>query len=385
MKVIDLFAGAGGLSLGAARAGFEVAASVEIDRAALATHRRNFPGTKHLDLDIAKLSGETLLCESGVSAGQLTGLIGGPPCQGFSTMGKQDVSDSRNDLFQHFFRLVSETKPTFFIAENVRGILQPQYDSIRERAFSLVRDDYKLLPALEVSANQWGAPTSRKRVFFVGVAKNAPWTLDAADFALACNAVEEVRVAEALQGLPDKIDPSWQKYEDSWQARSALTMDSEFLKRVQGMIPRGVGHPEDLYRYHDRGEVSGNFGTRHSATVEARYAALAPGEKDQISKSVRLNTEGFCPTLRAGTGSDKGNFQAVRPIHPCEPRVITVREAARLQGFPDWFTFHTSKHQSFRQIGNSVSPLVAERTMSLIYKKARQAPVPSMDAGSTRS
>lgn len=88
--------------------------------------------------------------------------------------------------------------------------------------------------------------------------------------------------------------------------------------------------------------------------------ALLPGKKDAISKAVRLAADGFCPTLRAGTNREKGSYQAVRPIHHILPRVITPREAARLQGFPDWFVFHRTKWHSFRQIGNSVSPIVAE-------------------------
>jgi site-specific DNA-cytosine methylase len=100
--------------------------------------------------------------------------------------------------------------------------------------------------------------------------------------------------------------------------------------------------------------------------VEKRYEKLNFGEQDKISKSVRLKPDGYCPTLRAGTGSDKGSYQAVRPIHFKEPRVITPREAARLQGFPDWFVFHETKWHSFRQIGNSVSPIVAEAILKTI-------------------
>ena len=93
---------------------------------------------------------------------------------------------------------------------------------------------------------------------------------------------------------------------------------------------------------------------------------LKPGEVDSVSKSYRLKYKGFCPTLRAGTGSDKGSYQAVRPLHPTENRVITPREAARLQGFPDWFQFHSTKWHSFRQIGNSVSPILAEHILRVV-------------------
>lgn len=110
------------------------------------------------------------------------------------------------------------------------------------------------------------------------------------------------------------------------------------------------------------------MGTIHTDEVINRYKKLSFGETDKISRSQRLNPNGFCPTLRAGTGSDKGSYQAVRPIHPTQARVITPREAARLQGFPDWFRFHPTKWHSFRQIGNSVSPLVAEAMLLPLYK-----------------
>ncbi|HFX4291534.1 TPA: DNA cytosine methyltransferase, partial [Escherichia coli] len=101
--------------------------------------------------------------------------------------------------------------------------------------------------------------------------------------------------------------------------------------------------------------------------VKARYSSILPGMVDPVSKSKCLLWDGLCPTLRAGTGSDKGSHQAVRPLHPEEGRVITVREAARLQGFPDWFVFHHTKWHSFRMIGNSVSPLMSKHIMGEIY------------------
>ena len=108
--------------------------------------------------------------------------------------------------------------------------------------------------------------------------------------------------------------------------------------------------------------------TRHSKKVIERYSEIKQGETDRFSKSRRIDPDGFCPTLRAGTGRDKGSYQAVRPLHPTENRVITPREAARLQGFPDWFQFHPTKWHSFRQIGNSVSPILAEYILSVIKK-----------------
>ena len=141
---------------------------------------------------------------------------------------------------------------------------------------------------------------------------------------------------------------------------------SFFNDRAQSHIPHGVGDEFAIDAFNEAGYTSGCFGTVHGPDIAARYHNLKPREKDPISKSVRLDFDGFCPTLRAGTGSDKGSYQAVRPIHPSQPRVITPREAARLQGFPDWFLLHPTKWHSFRQLGNSVSPIVAERILTAI-------------------
>jgi DNA (cytosine-5)-methyltransferase 1 len=362
-NIIDLFAGAGGLSLGAARAGFTVKAAVELDKHAVATHSRNFPLSKHLALDVAKLAGEELLHLSDLKMGELDGLVGGPPCQGFSSMGNRDVADARNDLFAHFFRLVSETKPAFFVAENVPGILSERYDEVRSAALSLVPPAYRVLDPITVQANLYGAPTLRKRIFFIGYLPTRFSVELTKEHFGPPTQVEAAIVSMALQGLPTRIDCRWQSEEMGW--RPATSCGGTFLaSRITSSVPVGVGNAALMERYFDKGEVSGCMGTRHSDDLRRRYRALKYGETDAGTKSRRLDPNGYCPTLRAGTGAEKGSYQAVRPIHYSSARVITPREAARLQGFPDWFVFHSTKWHSFRQIGNSVSPIVAERILT---------------------
>lgn len=365
-KIIDIFAGAGGLSLGGARAGFDLAAAVEIDSRAIETHSKNFPASKHLVLDVASLSGKELLNAADVRQYELAGLVGGPPCQGFSCIGKRDVMDTRNTLFSHFFRIVSETKPQFFLAENVTGILRPEYEQIRSAALAQVEKEYDIHPPFTVCATDCGAPTTRTRVFFVGIRKDSVKTLSENFGSMS---EQGIKVSDALSGLPIEIDPLWQSEESGWRPVEDWETDiaMNFQERVIGVIPDGVGHLPSLERYFEREEISGCMGTRHNSDVAARYGALGAGKRDPISKSVRLNPDGYCPTLRAGTDKTKGSYQAVRPIHPSQARVITPREAARLQGFPDWFVFHSTKWHSFRQIGNSVSPIVAEALLSKIY------------------
>jgi DNA (cytosine-5)-methyltransferase 1 len=362
--VIDLYAGGGGLSLGAARAGFRVVAAVENDRHALETHTRNFPQTIHVNADVSSFNGDGLLEVAGLRRGALDGIIGGPPCQGFSFMGHQRVDDNRNDQFVEFFRLTGDVQAKFFLAENVPGILDNRYDALRDRALSYVADDYDILNPIRVVASEYGAPTVRTRIFFIGYQRRYfnPLTEEMFD---PPDDVTEVYVRDALRGLPNDIDPDWQREEQGWQ-RVRYNRTGYYSDRLAGHIPAGVGDPDTLERYEGRGQVSGCLGTRHSPEVAARYEALAPGDQDAVSKAVKLAADGFCPTLRAGTGRDRGSYQAVRPIQHLRPRVITPREGARLQGFPDWFVFHPTKWHSFRQIGNSVSPLVAEQLLRVL-------------------
>ena len=363
-SVVDLFCGVGGLSLSAARADFDIALAVEFDKHAVAAHQKNFPGVKHLQSDISQLSGLTLLQQAGLAANELDGLVGGPPCQGFSAIGRRNIDDERNSLFVKFFELVSECRPRFFVVENVPGILEDKYDDVRARAFEHIPADYTLLNPMKLRASDFGAPTTRERVFFVGYRSDDMEALTPTDFS-APNTIAPVLVEEALCGLPLEICHEWQTEELSWRKLEQLP-NSLFGRQVAGHIPDGVGDARAIQRYRDEQYVSGCFGTRHSVEVQARYEGLRPGERDAISKSQRLKLDGFCPTLRAGTGPDKGSYQAVRPIHPTVGRVITPREAARLQGFPDWYQFAPSKWHSFRQIGNSVSPIVGEAVFRVI-------------------
>jgi len=361
-KVIDLFAGVGGLSLGAARAGFHVVLSVEKDKHALASHKKNFPYSLHSGTDISTLDGESLLEIANLKNGELDGLIGGPPCQGFSSIGHRNVEDSRNTLFAKFFCLVAESRPKFFVAENVLGILSPQYDSIRESALKCVGDGYKMLAPFRVKASDYGAPTVRERVFFVGIRDDCSnHDIDIRISAPPTN-IKAVTVKEALKGLP-RIRSTWIEEHQGWRKLTS-TPEGEFGEYSKHRIPLGVGDLSGITSYKNDSLVSGCLGTEHSDEVKMRYGNLKPGERDSVSRSVRLVADGFCPTLRAGTGPERGSYQAVRPIHHNSPRVITPREAARLQGFPDWFQFAPSKWHSFRQIGNSVSPIVSEAILS---------------------
>ncbi len=376
-NVIDLFAGAGGLSLGAARAGFNISAAVEVDTHAMDSHRANFPHAVHIQRDIMTLNGQELLRLAGIHQEELTGIIGGPPCQGFSSIGHGNVNDFRNRLFVKFFELIEDLQPTFFLAENVPGIMNSKYDDIRNEAFGHVAN-YNILDPICVKANEYGAPTTRMRYFFVGYLLNGriePIISKDIIRMQVCNN-ERTNVRKALEGLPGDIryrkknSSGLKKLTQNYSNANAQHEQSDFFyQRVTGMIPYNVGNQEYINTYQIRHIVNGFYPTKHATDVRARYARLAFGQQDRVSKSTRLDPEGYCPTLRAGTGPEKGSYQAVRPIHYNYARVITPREAARLQGFPDWYKLPNTIWHGFRQIGNSVSPIVAEQVLSAIYQK----------------
>ncbi len=373
-NVIDLYAGAGGLSLGASRAGFDVVAAIEIDKHAVETHKKNFPQTVHISKDIRNVTIDDIEYSTGLSVSNITGVIGGPPCQGFSYIGQGDVEDDRNLLFRRFFEIVRDIHPVFFVAENVPGIMREKYHKIREEAFNLVKREYIILDPVLVNAAEYGAATNRTRYFFVGIRNDLDISLSIDDFTQA-KIPEEKRtlVSQALEGLP--LNLSYSKDQTGicaidksyYDKRRRHLQNSFFYSRVTDMIPKGVGNPTFIQGYKKKHETNGFLMTDHSKRVADRYKELKYGEQDKISKSYKLNPDLFCPTLRAGTGPDKGSFQAVRPIHYTEARVINPREAARLQGFPDWFELPGTIWHSFRQIGNSVSPIAAEAVMRVIY------------------
>lgn len=361
-KVIDLFAGVGGLSLGAERAGFDVALAVELDKQAIKSHSVNFPKSIHWEADIGRVTGKELLGQAGLKG--VEGIIGGPPCQGFSTIGRRDANDPRNRLYRHFYHIVSEVKPEFFIAENVPGILSDASRPILEDALNLVRKDYEIIGPVKVNASKLGAPTIRTRVFVIGLRKDARVKNLSEESLLLGEVTKKTNVEMALYGLPELVEANWK--EDGYEKWERLSSRGEgwFYSKLYGEVPENVGDPESIKRLREYNEVSGCIGTLHKEHVVDRFRNVIPGGKDNISKATRLDPKGFCPTLRAGTGSDRGSYQAVRPLHPTQPRVITPREAARLQGFPDWFQFNPTKWHAFRQIGNSVSPIVSEYLLS---------------------
>ncbi len=365
-SIVDLFCGCGGFSLGAELAGLHTLAAIDIDPILQSGYKKNFPLSNAVEGNVADIafSDWHLL----IGHQRPHGIIGGPPCQGFSRIGKRQKDDPRNNLVHHFYRHVKELRPKFFIMENVQGILDEENLETLTTGIDQVSDFYSIIGPFVINAADFGAPTNRHRVLVVGYDPNEVSELTAQDFTVQ-HIGKLTTVRDAIIDLPAPIPKKSSDKEYEWASYPTKSKRniSNYAKLMRTPPPLGVGWPEALKKF-NAGWISGLAETKHSDAIAARYESTPGGKVDAISKSYKLQWHGQSPTLRAGTGSDKGSFQAVRPLHPSIGRVITVREAARLQGFPDWFVFHPTKWHSFRMIGNSVSPIVSHKILSIILQ-----------------
>jgi len=366
---VDLFAGAGGMTLGFEQAGFDVLASVEIDPVHCATHQFNFPMCSILCQDVAQLRGSEIRKKSAIGGREIDVVISGSPCQGFSMMGKRDVDDPRNSLIFHFQRLVLELKPKFFVMENVPGIASGEHkkllniliNSFLEAGYQ-VEENYQVLNALN-----YGVPQARKRLFLIGCKEGyelpkypqpttIPPKIKVPQRYKKVNLPAVPTVWDAIGDLPE-VDNYSELLDRDW-------VIAEYGKcSTYASIMRGIEGLDDDYSYdreYDRQILSCSLRTKHSVECMERFQAAKHGEKEPISRFYKLHPEGVCNTLRAGTDRARGAYTSPRPIHPIAPRCITVREAARLHSYPDWFRFHVTKWHGFRQVGNSVPPRLAK-------------------------
>jgi DNA (cytosine-5)-methyltransferase 1 len=390
---IDLFAGAGGLSLGLEQAGFDVVAAAEYDPVHAATHEFNFPRTEVLCADIAALEPEALrnAAREGMEAhggdaaawdGELDLIAGGPPCQGFSLIGRRLVDDRRNRLVFHFFRLVSELRPRYFVMENVPGMARGGHAGILDELIAEFEEaGYRFPENREdkhriLNAADFGVPQDRNRLFLIGTRKDQP--------NLALPPSPTVRPApkrssetaaggesdlpfgptvwDAIGDLPNlNRFPSLAISDETALSEAAVqsmaSTASPYARRMQRLDvdPGDRSRP----RKWDAARLTGSMRTQHTEKSIRRFRATKPGQTEPVSRYYRLDSEGLCNTLRAGSGSERGAFTSPRPLHPTFPRVLSNREAARLHSFPDWFRLHRTKWHGFRQIGNAVAPLVA--------------------------
>ena len=364
---IDLFSGCGGMSLGLEAAGFDIAASVEIDPIHSLIHHYNFPYSATLCRDITKLSSQEIIDkvrDRGFS-GEISLIAGGPPCQGFSHMGKRQLDDPRNQLIFEYVRIVRDIQPRYFIFENVPGLNTAKYQPFLKQLvaeFSLA--GYCVVQPIQVlEASVYGAPQKRKRLIILGYRQDvSPISYPNSDELTRDKASFFASVRAAIG--------------DFSQIPVFIGCDRGItVNRLRYTKPRNsfALKPQGIYSLcHQRASnnlVWGHLGSRHNPTSQARFRATTPGRQEAISHFFKLAPDGLSNTLRAGTSRDRGAHTAPRPIHYQEPRCISIREAARLHTFPDWFQFHRTIWHGFREIGNAVIPLLAKHLGTEIISK----------------
>lgn len=337
---IDLFSGCGGFHLGLEREGFEVVAAVESEAIHCETYSKNFPRTQIFNTDISVLNPLELALPSEIDL-----VVGGPPCQGFSNIGKKQTSDLRNNLILEFARFVTALSPKYFIMENVRGMLNERYKPLLNCFFALVEEaGYKILCPRILNAKDYGVPQNRLRVFFLGHRLDVP-AISYPEIPIfnPC-----ITVAEAIGDLPEPEDYPELLYSDRTIAKWKENTSS------YGMLMREV----PLNRQITPNLFTNSRLAKQEPGTRERIAATPVGKQEPISQRQRLDPNDVAPTVRAGTGKN-GRFTSLFPIHPWADRVITVREAARLQSIPDWFELHKTRLYGGQQVGNAVPPLLA--------------------------
>lgn len=346
------------MSLGFEQAGFRVAAAVDIDKINVETHLKNFPECRAWCADLSCTSAEQVRCETGIGSLSIDAVFAGPPCQGFSLIGKRLREDPRNLLLYELARLVAELSPRYFVVENVEGILLGKAKEMLDSFVLRVETSGYCVakPIRVLDAAEFGVPQRRRRVFILGhkaglAAPEYPRPLSARNHTGAMAPT----VWDAIGDLPNIGKYKYLLKSDAYLG--ALGMPSPYARILRGEI--SDPYDKATERHVNGAGLGGCLRTQHTAETIKRFANTKQGTYDEVSRFYRLTRNGFAPTIRAGTGPAQGSFMAARPIHPFQDRCITVREAARLHSYPDWFVFHPTKWHGFRQIGNSVPPLFA--------------------------
>ncbi len=335
LRYISLFSGGFGLDLGAELAAtpdisLHVAACVDKDGAARKTIRFNRPevlviGDQEDEAygDVNQISTTFLLQRAGLQVGEVDLIIGGPPCQSWSILGNRRGFDDLNGKLMHeFVRFVREARPHAFIMENVDGFLTFDNGAAWKEIFKQFREcDYPyFVHSWRLDAVNFGVPQYRKRAFLVGVDEAFR---DASQLTPPLP-TSRPRPKNTSQVIPDFDDRPFYA-----TVRDAFVNDLTILPNHEPRI--------------------------HGDRVRARYLQLPPGGRDRVDHTDRLRWDEPSGTVLVGSSGG-----GARPfIHPEEPRHITVREAARLQSFPDEWVFTGNQTAQYRQVGNAVPPLLA--------------------------
>ena len=342
---IELFCGCGGISTGFLNAGIRIAAGFDIDRRSIEAYDYNHAhrGSRGFVVDLSRVSGTELLALAGIK--RVDVLIGGPPCQPFSIVGKRlGADDERSGLVSHFLRLARELSPTALFFENVPNLAAIDGGKHLESLIAGLKRVRYAVRADVLAAAEFGVPQVRRRLLLV-----------------AAKEIASVRLPNATHAPAGPLLPDLKPYVTTREAISDLPPAGDFGET-------GVYNHEP---------------TEHTPDMLARFANLRVGERERRSFHDRLHPDRPSYTLRAGTG----NFSPLRPIHYQYDRVVTVRESARLQGFDDSFIWPDSipRLQQYRQVGNAVPPPVAAAVTQSLAKQLGWKLLPERFVGDPKS
>ena len=343
--VIDLFAGVGGMSLGFEQCGFDVIVANEYDPEIAAAYKKNHPTTDMIVGDITTLDLESVF---GKHQGKVDVVIGGPPCQGFSQKGKRKtIHDERNFLFKYYVRVVDLLKPKYFVMENVPNLLTAEGGYFYKEITELFNSMGYNLNATVMNASEYGVPQNRRRAVIIGKRGSA-----APAMPLPINS--RITIWDAIGDLAFL---SSGEGTETQQYRIAPV--SDYARSLRGTS-------EVLHNH---------VATKHSPLALERLALIPPNcgkevlPKEHLTKSIysgtwtRMGKDEISVTIttRFDTPSS-GKF-----THPYLDRAITVREAARIQSFPDSFVFYGTKGAQMKQVGNAVPPMLANAIARTIF------------------
>lgn len=351
MQGIDLFAGAGGLSSGALLSGINVRYAVELNPHACATFELNHPNTKLLNKDVRKVKGEDF---RGIGRREQVAIFGGPPCQGFSTSNQKNRnSDNKNNwLFREYLRLVGEVQPDWVVFENVKGLLETEQGYFLDAVLTGFKEAGYTTSHFILNSADYGVPQKRNRLFIVaslhgiGIIAPTPTTR------------KHVTVAQALRDLPDLENgdmPDEKVYSVAARTTYAKSMRGKLQACYNNLVTSNAPHIIERYSHIPQG---GNW-----EDIPARLMK-------NYADASRCHT-GIYRRLKEDEPSVViGNYRKNMLIHPWKDRGLSVREAARLQSFPDNFRFSGSIGFQQQQVGNAVPPLLSKVVFDSIVAAA---------------
>ncbi len=344
---IDLFAGAGGLSLGAEMAGISMRYAVESDTHAAASYKKNFKEATVFCEDIRKLSTDGLKSEP------VFIIMGGPPCQGFSLSNTKtrDMSNPNNRMFEEFVRFVKDIEPTWFVFENVYGLTKFKNgdENIQDHIEKRFRAIGYEVNSRILYASDYGVPQRRNRLFIVGNRNGIKFEFpDKFDYS--------VSVDEAIGDLPVLSNGEVLmegKYTIPFEQATpyAQLMREKSKAPTQNIVSRNRDYVVERYKYIGEGENWSSIPDR----LMGNYA-----DKKRCHSGIYKRLIGGKPSVVIS------NYRKSMLIHPHQDRGLSVREAARLQSFPDHFVFEGPISYVQQQIGNAVPPLLAKAVMEKI-------------------